>query len=147
MNELVYSPTFPISFARDGPSPMSSPIPRSGDEAREDEIDLGDEDGELTRTTNGEFEHDVPSIPDEPGREETDGHLLTPRRAPTSHLDNNNPDSTALSLPGVDESTRPLSLRSLEDSASLPDDTPSLHVGDSDFHATQDHRKCTLIPL
>lgn len=110
---------------------MSSTNPGSGDEAREDEIGLGDEDEELMRPTNGDIDHDVPSIDAEAGQEKADDQL-TPTDAPASLLDPDDTGSTTLSPRTVDDAQRPFSPGSVEDSTSLPDDTPSLHVSQPD---------------
>jgi hypothetical protein len=113
---------------------MSSTNSGSGDDAGADEIDLGDEDEELLRPTNGNLDHHASSIVDETGQEKADDQVTT-TDAPVSLLDNDTGSATPSPRVVDDElhAQRPFSPGSLEDSTSLPDETPSLHVSQLEY--------------
>lgn len=111
---------------------MSSTNKGSDDGAREDELDLGQEDHELATPTNGHADrnYDDPVDKEEKEDEQQDDQLLH-NDAPISVAASDDELSQRVGTLTDTASTQghPIQVAgSVDDTISIPDDTPSLHV-------------------
>lgn len=116
---------------------MSSTNQGSDDGAREDELDLGQEDDELPTQINGHVESNSGTrLDDREEKEQEQEHddQLIHNDAPLSVVaSDDQPSQQAGSIAETETASRPgyrvhAAAGSVDDTASLPDDTPSLHV-------------------
>jgi hypothetical protein len=110
---------------------MSSTNQGSDDGAREDELDLGQEDADPATHTNGHVDHhdDTPIDKEEKDEEEEEEDQLIQNDAPLSVAasDEELRQQAGSVAEIVSHQGHPAS--SADDTTSIPDDTPSLHVG------------------
>lgn len=108
---------------------MSSTIEGSDDGAREDQLDLGQEDEELPLRTKGHVDDDDGQL-----EEVKDAPLHNGGRlSPADSQDKSGPRAGSVVEVGSDDALSPQhqpvrAPGSVDETASIPDDTPSLHV-------------------
>lgn len=106
---------------------MSSLNQGSDDGAREDQLDLGQEEDEVATLTNGHNHDrgDTTVDQDETERSEDQWRL---NDAPLSIAASHDKNESETGSPSGSTHLLPAVAGSVEDTSSLPDDTPSLHV-------------------